>query len=150
MKPLIVLITVFAISAWIITFALGQNDASYSGRIAMSVMLLFTAMGHFRFQKGMTLMIPPPIPFKKEVVILTGLFEILAAAGLLIYSVSKLTGILLIIFFIAILPANIYAAMKKVDYEKANYKGKGLSYLWFRIPLQILFIIWVYLSAINQ
>lgn len=36
-----------------------------------------------------------------------------------------------------ILPANIYAAMNNVDHEKASVAGKGMNYLWFRIPLQI-------------
>jgi hypothetical protein len=41
------------------------------------------------------------------------------------------------------LSANINAAIHKVDYEKATYEGPGISYLWFRIPLQLLFIAWV-------
>jgi len=48
-----------------------------------------------------------------------------------------------------ILPANSYAAVKKIDLEKANYNGSGLNYLWFRIPLQVLFIGWVYWFALK-
>ena len=47
------------------------------------------------------------------------------------------------------LPANIYAAIKRVDYQKATFNGSGANYLWFRIPLQILFIVWMYLSCIT-
>jgi hypothetical protein len=28
------------------------------------------------------------------------------------------------------------------------FDGNGLNYLWFRVPLQILFIVWVYFSLI--
>jgi len=49
----------------------------------------------------------------------------------------------LILFFILILPANILAALKKVDYQKGTNDGPGAGYLWFRIPLQIFFIAWV-------
>jgi hypothetical protein len=47
-----------------------------------------------------------------------------------------------------ILPANIKEAIDHVDYQNATFEGKGLSYLWFRIPLQLLFIAWTYFSCI--
>ena len=47
-------------------------------------------------------------------------------------------------FFILILPSNIYASVKKINYQKATLDGPGLSYLWFRMPLQVFFIGWVY------
>ena len=114
----------------------------------MSIMLFFTAIGHFAFNKGMAMMLPPFIPFKRETVYVTGLIEILAGIGLLITPYRHMTAVLLIIFFILILPANIYAAIHKVDHEKANYLGKDLKYLWFRIPLQIFFIEWVWYFGI--
>ena len=124
-------------------------DYALSGRIAMSVMLLFTSIAHFVFTKGMAMMLPPFIPFKIEIVYLTGFIEMVAAIGLLIPRLSEVTGWLLIVFFILLLPANIYAASKQIDYEKASFEGKNLNYLWFRIPLQIVFIAWVYFSAIK-
>jgi uncharacterized membrane protein len=53
-------------------------------------------------------------------------------------------AIVLIVFFVCILPANINAAVMKVNYEKANYEGNDLRYLWFRVPLQLFFIAWVW------
>ncbi len=116
----------------------------------MSAMLLFTAIGHFAFSKGMALMIPDFIPFKKQVVYITGLFEIVAAIGLLVDGYQRITGWLLIAFFILILPANINAAIKKIDYQKGTTNGPGVKYLWFRVPLQLLFMSWVYFFAIHQ
>lgn len=143
MKPLIVLASVFALSCVITFFISGHTDLLLSGRIAMSAMLLLTAIGHFKFAEGMAMMLPPAIPARKPLVWLTGLIEIAAAVGLLT-SLYQLTGKLLIAFFVLILPANIYAATKNVNLEKANYEGDGLKYLWFRIPLQALFIAWVW------
>lgn len=57
-----------------------------AGTIAMSVMLSFTAVGHFAFTKGMTLMLPPFLTFKKELVYLTGIVEAATATDLLISS----------------------------------------------------------------
>jgi uncharacterized membrane protein len=112
-------------------------------------MLLFTAIGHFIFTAGMMIMIPDVIPFKREVVIFTGIFEIAAAVGLHLPKYRQLTAWLLILFFIAVLPANIKAAIEQVDYRDATNIGNDITYLWFRVPLQILFIIWTYLSSIN-
>ena len=148
MKPLIVLISAFALCLGA-TYIIGSPDINVSGRAAMSLMLVFTAIGHFKFTDGMAMMLPSFIPVKKQIVLATGIIEILAAIGLLVPSTIKITGILLIIFFVMILPANIYAAIKKVDLEKANYTGTGINYLWFRIPEQLLFIFWVYLFALK-
>ena len=150
MKPLLVLLGAFVVSLLFIKFFGGEFDSSLAGRIAMSVMLIFTTIGHFVFVKGMSMMMPAFIPFKKQIVYLTGIIEAVAAIGLLIPRVQILTAWLLIIFFILILPANINAAINKIDYQKGTTDGSDTNYLWFRIPLQILFITWVYLFAIRM
>ena len=149
MKPLIVLLSVFSISLLVLKLIRGNYEFTLSGRIAMSVMLLFTAVAHFAFTKGMAMMLPDFIPYKTETVYLTGIIEIAAAIGLFIPSFRLITAWLLIAFFMLILPANIYSAIKQIDYQKGTFDGNGLTYLWFRIPLQILFIVWTYLSAIK-
>ena len=149
MKPLIVLLSVFAISLLSTKIFRGNYEFALSGRIAMSAMLVFTAVGHFVFTKGMTMMLPQFIPYKTEAVYLTGVIEIVAAIGLLIPNFNGLVAWLLIVFFILMLPANIYAAIKNVDYQKGTFDGSGLTYLWFRIPLQVVFIVWTYLSVIK-
>jgi len=149
LKPLIVLPSVFAISLLTTKFVRGNFELALSGQIAMSAMLAFTAIAHFAFTKGMAMMLPDFIPFKTETVYLTGFIEIAAAIGLFIPNFRMITGWLLIAFLILILPANIYAAIKHIDYQKGTFDGKGLTYLWFRVPLQILFMVWTYLSAIK-
>lgn len=147
MKPLIVLLTVFALSLVAIKLINGGWNAELAGTIAMSAMLLFTSVAHFAFSNGMAMMLPAVIPFKKELVWVTGIIEVIAATGLLISGWKHITAIWLMVFFVLLLPANIYGAVKKVDYQKANLEGIGTSYLWFRVPLQLLFIAWVYWFA---
>lgn len=149
MKPLFVLLGAFIISLLVTKLFTKTFEYPLSGRIAMAVMLVFTAIGHFAFTKGMTMMLPDFIPFKTEVIYLTGVIEIIAAVGLLIPSFRVWTGWALILFFILLLPGNIKAAIHHIDYQKGTFDGNGPSYLWFRIPLQILFIVWTYLSAIR-
>lgn len=149
MKPLLILIVTFCVALILSRFLTGGFDYALSGRIAMSVMLLFTALGHFLYPKGMAMMLPGVIPFKEAMVYFTGIIEAGAALGLLIPWSRVKTGWLLIIFFILVLPVNIHAAIKRVDYQKGTYEGSGPAYLWFRVPLQILFIIWIYFFVIG-
>ncbi|HET6766933.1 MAG TPA: hypothetical protein VFH08_06035 [Chitinophagaceae bacterium] len=150
MEPLIILIVVFIIT--LVSARIIRKDWLYSfaGCVAMSVMLIFTGISHFLFPEGMALMLPGFIPFKKGVIYFTGVIEIAAAAGLLIPRFRKMTAWLLIIFFIAILPANIHAAIHHVNLRTASFDGSGLNYLWFRVPLQIFFIAWVYYFGIKK
>ncbi|MCB4799550.1 DoxX family protein [Tamlana sp. PT2-4] len=149
MKPLIVLLLSFLISLFVIKIMNKEYDFILSGRLAMAIMLVFTAIGHFAFTKGMSMMIPKVIPFKSSFVYLTGIFEILLAIGLLIPKLKTISGWTLIIFLLLLLPANVYAAINHVNYQNGTFNGNGLVYLWFRIPLQILFIIWTYASSIR-
>ncbi|WP_343488235.1 hypothetical protein [Allomuricauda sp. d1] len=149
MKTLIVLLGVSVMALIVIKIINGTYDLAFAARIGMSAMLIFAAMGHFMFPDGMAMMIPEFIPLKKEMVYFTAVLEIAAAVGLQIGQIRVLTGWLLIIFFILILPSNIKAAMEHLDFQKATFDGKGPIYLWFRIPLQIFFIVWVYVSSIK-
>jgi uncharacterized membrane protein len=150
MKPLLVLLIAFVICLICNKLVIHQYDLPYAGQIAMGIMLLFTSIGHFKFAKGMVMMLPKGIPFKLPLIYLTGIIEILVAISLFILPYKVITGWLLILFFILILPANIYAAINHVDFEKGTLNGKGANYLWFRIPLQLFFILWIYFSVIAK
>jgi uncharacterized membrane protein len=147
MKPFLVLLISFGVAIFVIKIFTHHYEYPFAALIAMSAMLLFTASGHFAYSRGMMLMIPAFIPFRLALVYITGIIEIVAAIGLQMASVRNLTAVLLIIFFILVLPANIYAAAKHIDYQTGKEDGKTLHYLWFRIPLQILFIIWTWMST---
>lgn len=149
MKPLLVLLIVFVITLVTLRIIKGTYEVAQSGVIAMSMMLIFTAIGHFAFTKGMSMMIPKFIPFKESIVYLTGVFEILLAIGLLIPKFRYISGWALIVFLLLMLPANIYASMHHVNIQKGTFDGNGPAYLWFRIPLQILFIAWTYFSVLR-
>jgi len=149
MKPLAVLLFAFVFSLLIGKAFCGNYDFYLSGRVAMSAMLLFTAAAHFAFSRGMAMMLPDFMPYKTAIVFLTGGIEIAAAVGLFIPNFRLVAAWLLIAFFILVLPANIYAAFKHVDYQKATFDGSGLPYLWFRVPLQVFFIAWTYIAAVK-
>ena len=87
MKPFFVLIVSFLIGI-LGQYMLDEVDLKSAGRIALCTMLFFTAVGHFKFPKGMAMMLPPFIPAKGFLIFLTGLLEIAAAVCLLIPSAS--------------------------------------------------------------
>jgi len=149
MKPLIVLLVSFLIALLVLYLRSKKMQWPLAGRIAMAVMLLFTALGHFMFTEGMTAIMPEFIPLKKEMVFATGVLEILFAIGLLIPKLKVRTAWLLLLFFILILPANIKGAMENINFQTGELDGRGIAYLWFRIPLQIFFILWVYFTTIR-
>jgi uncharacterized membrane protein len=149
MKPFYLLLAVFVISAGISKLTTGSWNLSFGGNLAMTFMLFFTALGHFMFTEGMTLMVPAFIPFKRELIYLTGIIEIIFGLALLFPSVRNYAGIAVIVFLILLLPANIYAAIHQVNYEKATFDGPGLRYLWLRVPLQIIFIAWTYYFSVK-
>ena len=146
MATLIALISTFLILWLTNTFvAKGSLSLSLMGRIALAVMLLFSGSSHFYKTDEMLQMMPDFLPNKLNLVYLTGVLEIVAAVGLLINRFAKLTSIALILFFIVILPANVIGSMKRVELGGMQY---GPNYLYFRIPLQLLFIAWTYYFGI--
>lgn len=73
----------------------------------------------------------------------TGICEILGAIGLLVPRTRKIAAIALIVFLIAVLPANIHAAQ-----AGATLRGQPPTPLVPRILLQLLFIGLVWWSGI--
>src|SRR5215471_11922040 len=139
MKPLITLIAVFALSIGISYVSTGSAHLIFSGNLAMCVMLFFTAFGHYKFARGMAMMVPAFIPFKIQLIYLSGIAEMVLGLALLFPGLRSIAGIMLIAMFVLLLPANIYAARKHINFETATYDGKGPEYLWIRIPMQVLF-----------
>lgn len=150
MKPLIVLFLLFGSSILILKLIGSKNGFLLSGRIALSGMLVFTGIGHFLFTDGMSLMLPEWIPLRRAWIYTTGLFEIALAVILLIKRYRRCVGIMLLVFLILILPANIYAAFTRLDYQTATYTGPGLVYLWYRIPFQMLLWAWTYHFTVRR
>lgn len=123
MEPLIIFFAAVCLSMITIKITRGVYGFAFAGRISLSAMLLLTAVGHFAFTRGMSLMLPGFIPFKAEIVYVTGFIEILFAVGLLLPHYRTLTAWALIIFLVSVLPANIYASIKQLTMRKQHLTG---------------------------
>ncbi|KAB1231551.1 DoxX family protein [Chryseobacterium viscerum] len=149
MKLLVILFVTF-ILALLGTFLFqGKPDFIFSGNLGMAVFIVFTGLSHFKFQKGMAMMIPDFMPAKMFWVYSTGVLEMAAGIGLMIPAIREITAILLIIFYVLVFIANINSSRKKINIFKADHTGPGMKYLYYqRIPMQIILIVWTWYFGI--
>ncbi|MEO8041617.1 MAG: DoxX family protein [Acidobacteriota bacterium] len=148
MAPLIFLLGTFVALYLINRFLLGRRlNVSFIGRAPMAVMLIVTGIAHFTNTQQMVEIMPEFMPAKREMIYFTGVCELLAVIGLIWDRTARLASILLIIFFVLVLPANIAGSLKSVQFAGMEY---GPLYLLFRIPLQIFFIWWVWYFGVRR
>jgi len=113
-------------------------------RVGLSLFFVFTSIGHFIRTEGMAAMLPAAVPYRIELVYLTGVLELLGAIGVWIPRLTKLTGLLLILMLVGLLPANIYSAFNRVEF---GGHGAGPLYLLVRVPFQLFAIWWTYFAT---
>jgi uncharacterized membrane protein len=113
-------------------------------RVGLTLFFLFTALGHFVRAEEMAEMVPPPITYRLELIYVTGVLELLGAAGVWVPRLTRLAGLCLILMLIAILPANIYSALHRVDF---GGHAAGPAYLLVRVPFQFFVIWWTYFAT---
>ncbi|WP_067475215.1 DoxX family protein [Actinomadura hibisca] len=114
-----------------------------SGAHALAAMLVCTGTAHFMpdsvtvmpSHADMTAMVPPFVPFPDLMVYATGVLELLGALGLVRTATRPVAGIGLVVLFVVMFPANVYAAIEDVPLN-----GDPATPLWFRIPEQLVFI----------
>lgn len=149
MKLLTILFATFILALLGTKISQGDWNFLFSGNLGMAVFIIFTGLAHFKFQKGMAMMIPDFIPGKLFWVYFTGIIEIAAGIGLMIPSIRELTAYLLLVFYILVFIANIQSSKKKINIFKADYTGPGMGYLYKeRIPMQIILIAWTWYFGI--
>ena len=113
-------------------------------RVGLSLFFAFASLGHFARTEAMAEMLPPGVPYRVELIYLTGILELLGAIGIWIPRLTKLTGLLLIVMLVGILPSNIYSAINRVDFGGHE---AGPVYLLVRIPFQLFVIWWTYFAT---
>ena len=116
-------------------------------RAGLSLFFAFTALGHFVRTEAMAEMLPPSVPYRVGLIYLTGVFELLGAAGVWVPRLRKRTGVCLIVMLLGVLPANVYAAFNRVDFGGHE---AGPAYLLVRGPFQLLVAWWVYFAAVRS
>src|SRR5665213_2439289 len=102
----------------------------------------FTAAGikHFTNADFYQRIIPPGFPNPPWLVAVSGACEIAGGLGLLIRPVRRAAGWGLIALLVAVFPANIYMLQHPELFHLAPW------ILWARLPLQAVFVAWVWIA----
>ena len=145
MAPLIVLVIVASVARLSGQLGIGALRGWPAAiRVGLAVMFCFTTVAHFNNMRAdLIRMVPPWIPWPEFMVTFTGICEILGAIGLLIPRTRRVAAVALILFLIAVLPANIHAAVAGV-----TLRGEAVTPLVPRVVLQMVFIALVWWSGI--
>ena len=112
-----------------------------AGRIGLSAVFLFTAIGHFFKAESMTSMLPPFVPARRVLIYLSGIFEVLLAVAVVAWPHRLYVGSIIIVYLVMIFPSNVYAAVQRISF---GGHSMGPRYLFVRSPLQLLLIVWTY------
>ncbi|MGP9567586.1 DoxX family protein [Halomonas sp. AOP5-B2-8] len=111
-------------------------------RIPLLIIALFFLIGgvaHFFFTDFFIMAMPDYLSYHKELVLISGMFELLGAIGILIPKTRFLAGCGLIALIVAVYPANINMAL-----HPERYPDISEMFLYIRLPLQFLFVWFVW------
>ena len=126
---------------------LGQRGERAGRRVAR-VMLGATFIGagtlHFVRPQWYEAIMPPYVPWHRELVYASGVAEIAGAVGVLVprEDVQRYAGWWLVATLLAVFPANVHMAINPGDYKKISP-----ALLWGRLPVHGAFIAWALLAT---
>ena len=105
----------------------------------MSFFYIRIGIKHFTDLDWFMQIMPPYLPYHKELVYISGLFEILFGLMLLFENTRYIAGWGLILLLIAVFPANIYLAQ-----TNGSAMNTTPIIAWGRLPFQAVFIALAY------
>jgi uncharacterized membrane protein len=143
------IVLILLLVSWLLFRAIGaagvQALASWqdSARYALVVMFVFAATTHFNKMKhDLARMIPAYFPRPLVLVYITGILELLGAAGLMLPPFREFASLGLIALLVGMFIANVNAAPKGI-----TLRGKPPTPPWLRTPMQILFVVLLWWST---
>ena len=109
--------------------------------IGLAIVFLWFFIGgiaHFAATELEATIVPPYIPWPVAAVLVSGVFELLGAAGILVPSLRRAAGIGLFLLTLAVTPAHFYML------QQPELFNVPLWALWLRLPVQValLALIW--------
>jgi len=116
-------------------------------RLIGGIAFIGAGLNHFRSMAFYERIIPPGFPSPHRLVIISGLCEIAGGIGLLIPRLRRPAGIGLIALLVAVFPANLYMAAHPEQFSDMDIPRWGFR---LRLPLQALFIAWVWYAAVKR
>jgi len=116
-------------------------DPALRFRIGVTILFLFTGIGHFIRTEDMAAMMGKGFPQAILAVQVTGILELLAAISIWLPKLCQATGRCLALMMILFLPLNIWAAIQELPF---GGHALGPIYLLARVPFQFFLIWWIF------
>jgi uncharacterized membrane protein len=116
-----------------------------SGLIVVFLWFLIGGIAHFAATGAEMSIVPPYIPWPRLAVLVSGVFELLGAAGLLYGPTRRAAGIGLFALTIAVTPANVYMLQRSDLFPQIAY-----WLLVVRLPLQVGLLLLIAWSCIKS
>ena len=104
----------------------------------ISLLYVIVGIKHFTNTGFFVTIVPPIINWKEEVVLVSGLIEVILGILLLFNQTRKLAAWGIILLLIAVFPANIYLYLSEIARETLSISKSQALY---RMPFQITLII---------
>jgi uncharacterized membrane protein len=109
-------------------------------RALLAVAMTVIGVLHFTSPDGFVRIVPAWLPAPLLLVQVSGFFEILGGAGLLVPRARRAASIGLVALYVAVFPANVNMAIHHISLDGVTQVPTPL--LWLRLPLQAL-LIWL-------
>ncbi len=110
-----------------------MTSAPIARRIGLAIVFLWFLLGgiaHFVFTEAEMRIVPPYVPCPRAVVLVSGVFELLGAAGLLWRPTRRFAGLGLFALTILVTPAHLYMLQRPELFDVPYWA------LVLRLPLQ--------------
>jgi uncharacterized membrane protein len=113
MAPLIALLLASAVARIVGWLGVGYV-ANWTAAVAVGLAAMFalTGVAHFAppLRRDLVAIVPPKLPAPGVLVTVTGVLELLGAAGLLLPATRVSAAVCLLVLMLAMFPANVYAS----------------------------------------
>jgi uncharacterized membrane protein len=113
-------------------------------RAALAAFFLANGTLHFAKPDAYVAIMPDYLPAHRELVYASGVAELAGGVGVLSERAARAAGWWLIATLIAVFPANVNMAV-----NAQRFRRIPRPLLWARLPVQALFVAWVWRVAIR-
>lgn len=108
----------------------------------MAAFYVFAGINHFLDPGFYLPMMPPVLPWHRELVWLSGVAEVGLGLAVLVPRLRRLAAWGLVALLVAVFPANLHVALENVPIG-GRTEGLGV-WNWVRLPFQLVLIAWAW------
>ena len=110
-------------------------------QVLLAALMVAAGVFHFLRPKGFLRATPSWVPAPLFMVYFTGVCELAGGIGLVVPLTQRAAAWALVVFYVAVFPANVNMAVNKIGFGRA---APPAWLLWGRLPLQGVLIAWAW------